>query len=225
MHKFNSSQTIGEIVALIPEADKLFTEYEIDSFLYEYITLGDVIEQKRLDKCEVLEKLNSICNRNIRICDVFRPMEISPCQLADNIINNHNNSIYCKLQEVCNLVDQSVEDSSKESNNLASINDKIVRLQKTLQQAMDEEKRVLGSNINNYDCMPCFEHSCMNELSKAIETEKSEIEYILKDIKEISRNCRIPKSEFVSYWQIVKILEELKDSMVQKSNTMKNLFI
>ena len=225
MHKFNSSQTIGEIVAIIPEADKLFMEYEIDSYIYEYITLGDVIEQKKLDKCEVLEKLNNIYNKDSKKCDAFKFMEMSPCQIADNIINNHNNSICCKLHEVCNLLSHALETSGPEPNNLMSINDKIIKLQNALQQAMEKEQKLIGTNINNYDCMPCFEHSCMSELLNEIEIENNVVDYTLKDIKEISRNCRIPKSEFASYWQIVKILEELKDSMVKKSNNMSDLFI
>ena len=61
MNIFKTSQTIGDIVSIMPKASDVFREYNIDQAVEEQ-TLASAIEAQNLDEKEILQKLDEAYN-------------------------------------------------------------------------------------------------------------------------------------------------------------------
>lgn len=56
---FNTSQSIGDIVTILPKASEVFKEYHIDFCCGGNRPLSEAIQQQQLDGGEVLQKLDA----------------------------------------------------------------------------------------------------------------------------------------------------------------------
>ncbi|HBL06463.1 MAG TPA: iron-sulfur cluster repair di-iron protein, partial [Clostridium sp.] len=60
MNKFNSSQTVGEIVSIMPKASEIFKQYKIDFCCGGNRPLEEVLYELHLDENLILNKINEI---------------------------------------------------------------------------------------------------------------------------------------------------------------------
>jgi len=213
MYKFDVAQTIGEIIEIMPYAVEILMKYDIDIYLHEGDSLNEVIEEKKLNESEVINKLNDIYNFN----ELRKLKKLSSSELVDYIINKHHSYVMNNLDRASYLTEKVYKACGPSYQNIVCIHRVVHDFKSNLERLLIKEA-TLFKNIKDYE--KSLDHERVRGITLLINEVGSELGLVdttLKDIKEISRNCRIPRDEFASYWSIVKAIEEIKKDLLYKT--------
>jgi len=103
MSVFNVSQSIGEIVSIMPKASEIFKEYNIDFCCGGHRPLSEAIKEQKLNEQELIEKLDEAYKETTNHTNQVDFKEMSPSDLIDYIINTHHVFVKKVLPEISEL--------------------------------------------------------------------------------------------------------------------------
>ena len=91
MSIFNTSQTLGEIVSIMPKASEVFKAYQIDFCCGGNRPLQEAIKEQNLNEEEILAKLDAAYEETKKIKNAVDFRTLSSSELIDYILNTHHN--------------------------------------------------------------------------------------------------------------------------------------
>ena len=195
MNVFKSTQSLGEIVSILPKASEVFKKYGIDFCCGGHRPLSDAIQEQRLNENEVLEKLNAAYEETKKFSGNnidFRKM--SPTELIDYIVSTHHSYLKRTLPEISDLATKILRAHGQAHGDVLFKVHKLYHNLKTeLEQHLIKEEEMLFPMIKEYDKKPSSElFDRITVVMKETESEHDAAGDILKELRKITDQYKVP---------------------------------
>lgn len=224
MKNFEVTQSLGDIVAIMPKASEVFKKYNIDFCCGGQRPLGEAIKEKKLNEKEVLEGLNvafSELNKSIDDVD-FR--EVPSSELIDYIVNTHHVFVAKILPEISELTTKILRVHGTNHNDLFRIHKLAHDLKTELDQHLIKEEEILFPMIKEYDKAPSSD--LLERIKKTMKETEDEHEVagdVLKELRKITVDYAVPKDGCTTYLLTYKKLQELESDLFQHIHLENNI--
>ena len=226
MSKFNSSQTIGMIASAMPKAGEIFKEYRIDFCCGGNRPLIDAIKAQGLDEKEIMERLEKAYEES-HISSAgqkdFEKMTLT--SLIEHIVNTHHAYLNTELPEISRYVNTILKVHGKAHGDvLFKVHKLFHSLKADLEQHLIKEEQILFPMIKEYEKAPSEE--AVKQIAGVITELESEHEGagdILKKLREITEDYRIPEDVCGTYSMTFQKLEELEGDLFQHIHLENNI--
>jgi regulator of cell morphogenesis and NO signaling len=225
MNKFNSSQTVGEIVSIMPKASEIFKQYKIDFCCGGNRPLAEVLNELHLDENLVLNKINEIFEENNNTKETsmdFRALTSS--ELIDHIENIHHAYTKRILPELGELTTKIMRVHGINHNVLFRVHKLFSMLKTELEQHLLKEEQILFPLIKEYHKNPSVKQlHKINEVINETENEHEGAGDILKELRKITNDFKVPNDGCNTYVITFKIIEELESDLFQHIHLENNI--
>ena len=225
MDVFKSNQSVGEIVSILPRASEIFKKYKIDFCCGGNRPLIDAIRENNLDEGEVLKKLNeaSVANEKLKKEGKdFRKM--SPGELIEYIENTHHVYVKKSLPELSELTLKIMRVHGANHEVLFRVHELFSKLKAELEQHLIKEEEILFPLIKEYG------RGSGDELLARINKVKSELENehegagdILKELRKITEDYKVPEDGCSTYFATFDRIKELEEDLFQHIHLENNI--
>jgi regulator of cell morphogenesis and NO signaling len=226
MSKFNSTQTIGMIASAMPKASDIFKEYKIDFCCGGNRPLIEAIKAQGLDEKEVMGRLEKAYEETQKYNNGqvdFKTM--APNDLIEHIINTHHSYLNTELPEISKYVNTILKVHGKAHGDvLFKVHKLFHNLKSDLEQHLIKEEQILFPMIKEYSKNPT--EGMIDKIASAIKEIESEHEGagdILKELREVTDNYKIPEDVCGTYRMTFQKLEELEADLFQHIHLENNI--
>ena len=225
MNRFNSSQPVGEIVSIMPQASEIFKKYKIDFCCGGNRPLSDVLSELNLNEDELLkeihDKLNEISSEKEVFID-FR--KLTSGELIDHIENIHHAYTKKVLPELGELTTKILRVHGMNHEVLFKVHKLFSLLKADLEQHLLKEEEMLFPLIKEYDKNPSKQLlEKIGEIIKETEDEHDSAGDVLKELRKITDDFEVPKDGCNTYLLTFKLLEELESDLFQHIHLENNI--
>lgn len=225
MNRFNSSQPVGEIVSIMPQASEIFKKYKIDFCCGGNRPLSDVLSELNLNEDELLkeihDKLNEISSEKEVFID-FRKLTSS--ELIDYIENTHHAYTKKVLPELGELTTKILRVHGMNHEVLFKVHKLFSSLKSDLEQHLLKEEEMLFPLIKKYDKNPSKQLlEKIGEIIKETEDEHDSAGDVLKELRKITDDFEVPEDGCNTYLLTFKLLEELESDLFQHIHLENNI--
>ena len=225
MNRFNSSQPVGEIVSIMPQASEIFKKYKIDFCCGGNRPLSDVLSELNLNEDELLkeihDKLNEISSEKEVFID-FRKLTSS--ELIDYIENTHHAYTKKVLPELGELTTKILRVHGMNHEVLFKVHKLFSLLKADLEQHLLKEEEMLFPLIKKYDKNPSKQLlEKIGEIIKETEDEHDSAGDVLKELRKITDDFEVSKDGCNTYLLTFKLLEELESDLFQHIHLENNI--
>lgn len=223
--EFRSTQTVGEIVAIMPKASEVFKQYKIDFCCGGNRKLSDAAKVNNLDEASILKKLNETYEEISNAGKSGKGyMEMSQPELIDYIEETHHVYLRRVLPEMGELTTMIMRVHGLNHKILFRVHKLFSTLKAELEEHMMKEEEILFPMIK--DCanngkVPEFDELML--LVKETEDEHEVAGNILKELRKITEDYRVPADGCGTYERTYKILEELESDLFQHIHLENNI--
>ena len=222
---FNGTETIGEIVASFPGASNLFKEYGIDFCCGGNRTLSNALRQQQIEEGPFLERLNRMFQqvRQKLEEDVDWRKELFS-DLIDHIVQNHHAYLLKELPLLSEFVTKILRVHGSAHRELSQLHKLFHQMKMELEQHMISEEEIVFPLIKKAE-----QTGDQTSLSKAAETieeleaEHSAVGQLLKEMREITDNYRLPEDACRTYTLTYQKLEEMESDLFQHIHLENNV--
>ncbi len=225
MNRFNSSQSIGEIVSIMPQASEIFKKYKIDFCCGGNRQLSDVLSELSLNEDKLLkeihDKLDEISNTKEIFLD-FRKLTSS--ELIYHIENTHHAYTKKVLYELGELTTKILRVHGMNHEELFKVHKLFSLLKADLEQHLLKEEEILFPLIKEYEKAPS--EKLLEKISETIKETEDEHDAagdILKELRKITHDFKVPKDGCNTYLLSYKLLEELESDLFQHIHLENNI--
>lgn len=225
MNRFNSSQSIGEIVSIMPQASEIFKKYKIDFCCGGNRQLSDVLSELSLNEDKLLkeihDKLDEISNAKEIFLD-FRKLTSS--ELVYHIENTHHAYTKKVLSELGELTTKILRVHGMNHEELFKVHKLFSLLKADLEQHLLKEEEILFPLIKEYEKAPS--EKLLEKISETIKETEDEHDAagdILKELRKITHDFKVPKDGCNTYLLSYKLLEELESDLFQHIHLENNI--
>ncbi|MFZ5969632.1 MAG: DUF542 domain-containing protein, partial [Bacillota bacterium] len=143
MNTFNTSQSIGEIVSMMPKASEVFKEYNIDFCCGGHRPLSQAISEQKLNSREVLHKLDEAYEETRKFANQVDFRKMSPGELIDYIVNTHHAFVKRILPELSELTTKILRVHGPNHSDLFKVHKLFHNLKTELEQHLIKEEEIL----------------------------------------------------------------------------------
>ncbi len=223
--EFRSTQTVGEIVALMPKAGEVFKQYKIDFCCGGYKTLSDAAKANNLDEADVLIKLNKIYGEVSKAgkCDKSY-LEMSQPELIDYIVETHHVYLKRVLPELGELTTTIMRVHGLNHKVLFKVHKLFSALKAELEEHLMKEEEILfpmiRDRVNNAKARELDE---LTQLVSETEHEHEAAGDILKELRRITEDYKVPADGCGTYEKTYRTLEELESDLFQHIHLENNI--
>ncbi len=225
MNRFNSSQTVGEIVSIMPKASEIFKQYKIDFCCGGNRSLSEVLYELHLDENHILNKIYEAFEENMSTKEVsidFRRLTSS--ELIEHIENTHHAYTKRILPELGELTTKIMRVHGINHKVLFRVHKLFSMLKTELEQHLLKEEQILFPLIKEYDKNPNDQHlQKINDVINETEDEHEGAGNILKELRKITDDFKVPNDGCNTYVITFKILEELEADLFQHIHLENNI--
>lgn len=224
MSNFNTSQTLGEIVVNMPKASEVFKNYRIDFCCGGHRTLGEALKEQNLNANEVLTKLDKAFEetRKYKRQTNFTSMRAS--ELIDYIVNTHHVFTKSILPELSEYVTKILRVHGANHNELFNVHKLFHAAKADLEQHLIKEEEILFPLVVDYEKSPSKERlQNISRVMKETEDEHDAVGKILKEIRRITEDYRIPKDACSTFVKTYERLQELESDLFQHIHLENNI--
>lgn len=207
---FTSTTKTGDIVTKLPAASKVFKEFKIDFCCGGDRPIGDVLQEKKLNEAEVLEKLNDMYANSIQTEDV-KWDEAPLAQLVDHIVNKYHVYTAEVLGELQTFVTKVYRVHGQSHPHLRDVYQVFTSLKGEMEQHLIDEERDVFPHIVAFE-----ETQAATDLEKAkaeitkLESEHEAVGDFLKQLREFTNDYQLPPGACNTYRLTYLKLEELE---------------
>lgn len=224
MNTFKTSQSIGEIVSIMPKASDIFKKYGIDFCCGGHRPLADAIREQNLDEKTLLDKLEEAHEETLRLAERsdYRTMPLG--DLIDHIISTHHSYLNRALPELSELTTTILRVHGQNHPDLFRVHKLFHNLKLELEQHLIKEEAVLFPMIKEYG------ETSSETLLKKIESTVREIEAehegagdILKELRNVTEDYTLPADGCATYGKTLRELQELEGDLFQHIHLENNI--
>lgn len=224
MKTFQTSQSIGEIVSIMPKASDIFKKYGIDFCCGGHRPLIDAIKEQNLDEQELLNTLEEAYKETRQLSERsdFRTMALG--DLIDHIIVTHHSYLKIVLPELSELTTTILRVHGQNHLNLFRVHKLFHNLKTELEQHLIKEEEILFPMIKEYEAS----HSevLLKKISFVVHETEDEHEAagdILKELRNITEDYILPEDGCATYEGTLRGLEDLEGDLFQHIHLENNI--
>jgi len=224
MSVFNVSQNIGEIVSIMPKASEVFKKYKIDFCCGGHRPLSEAIRENNLNEVEILSKLNAAYEGSKKNKNQMDFMKMSPGELIDYIVNTHHSYLNINLPEISKLATTILRVHGANHNVLFKVHKLFHKLKTELEEHLIKEEVVLFPRMKEYYTIPSEELlSNIIKVMKETEDEHDGAGDILKELRTITGDYKVPEDGCGTYRKAFDKLQELEADLFQHIHLENNI--
>ncbi|MBR8661056.1 iron-sulfur cluster repair di-iron protein [Brevibacillus sp. NL20B1] len=222
---FNGSETIGDIVAGFPGASNLLREYQIDFCCGGNRTLSAVLEQQQIDKSAFLARLNQMFQQaqEKRGQDTdWREASLS--DLIDHIVQTHHAYLLKELPLLSEFTTKILRVHGQMHPELAQLHKLFHQMKMELEQHLITEEEMVFPLIRKAE-----QTGAEADISKAVNTieeleaDHSAVGTLLKEMRAVTQDYRLPEGACRTYTLTFQKLEELESDLFEHIHLENNV--
>ncbi|GAE86743.1 iron-sulfur cluster repair di-iron protein [Acetivibrio straminisolvens] len=224
MNTFNRSQSIGEIVSIMPKASEVFKEFNIDFCCGGHRSLSEVIKAENIDEQQLLRRLEAAYEESKNISNQTNFMEMPSTKLIDYIVSTHHVLLRRILPELSELTTKILRVHGSNHPNLFRVHKLFHSLKTELEQHLIKEEEILFPVIKEFDSKPSNE--LLNRISavmKETEDEHDAAGDILKELRKTTNDYSVPNDGCNTYCRAFDKLQELEADLFQHIHLENNI--
>lgn len=224
MSTFNTSQSVGEIVSIMPKASEVFKEFNIDFCCGGHRSLAEVIKEQNVDEEQLFRKLDTAYIQSESISNRTNFMDMSSTDLIDYIINTHHVFLNRILPELSELTTKILKVHGSNHPELFKVHKLFHNLKTELEQHLIKEEEILFPVIKEYDAHPSKEQ--MNRISTTMKETEDEHEAagdILKELRKVTKDYSVPKDGCNTYFKTFDKLQQLEADLFEHIHLENNI--
>ncbi|MDF2523165.1 MAG: ric [Clostridiales bacterium] len=224
MNTFNSTQSIGDIVTIMPKASEIFKEYHIDFCCGGNRPLTEAISEQKLNENEVLRRLDEAYKETQRITKAIDFRKISHHELIDYIVNTHHTFLKIELPELSELTTKILRVHGPNHSELFRVHKLLHTLKTELDQHLIKEEEILFPLIKEYEKLPSNELlNRINKVMKETEDEHETAGDVLKELRRITDGYRVPADGCTTFSLTYNKLQELEADLFEHIHLENNI--
>lgn len=224
MNKFNASQNIGDIVAILPKASEVFKEYNIDFCCGGNRPLAEALEEQRLNENEILEKLDEAYEETKRLERVVDFRQMKSSELIDYIVSTHHAFLKKTLPEIGELAAKILRVHGQNHIELFKVHKLFNNLKTELDQHLIKEEEILFPLIKECDNKPSEGLLAkIRTVMKETEDEHEGAGDILKELRKITGDYNVPGDGCSTFALTYARLQEVESDLFQHIHLENNI--
>lgn len=224
MNIFKTSQTIGDIVSIMPKASDVFREYNIDFCCGGNRPLASAIEAQNLDEKEILQKLDEAYNETKKSMNKTDFRNLASGELIDYIVNTHHGFAKKILPSISELTTKILRVHGSNHEELFKVHKLSHDLKTELEQHFIKEEEILFPIIKKYDTEPSNElFEKIKKVMKETEDEHEGAGDILKELRKITGDYKLPDDGCATFELTYKQLQELEADLFEHIHLENNI--
>ncbi len=225
MEDFKSNQSVGEIVSIMPGASEIFKQYKIDFCCGGDRLLIDAIKENKLDEEEVLKRLNEASEANEKIKEGGKDFrEMSPGDLIEYIKNTHHVYVKKTLPGLSELTTKIMSVHGANHVALFQVHELFSMLKAELERHLVKEEEILFPQIKEYGSDPGPELlASINKVKSELENEHEGAGNILKELRRITEDYKVPKDGCNTYIETFEKIKELESDLFEHIHLENNI--
>mgnify|MGYP000971952296 CR=1 FL=1 len=222
---FQIHQTVGDIVAKLPKASEIFKQYKIDFCCGGNRKLSEVVNEQKLDASEILRKLNDAMTESANLNEGVKSFtEMSRSELIEYIEGTHHVYLKKVLPELGDFTTKIMRVHGLRSQELFKVHKLFSVLRAELEQHLMKEEEVLFPLVRQYERNPDMQSlEKVKQVMKETEDEHEAAGDILKELRRITDDYRVPEHGCSTYALTYKMLEELEADLFQHIHLENNI--
>ncbi|NJD03142.1 MAG: iron-sulfur cluster repair di-iron protein [Ruminiclostridium sp.] len=225
MDTFKNTQNLGEIVSIMLEAGNIFKQYKIDFCCRGNRSLAEAAKEQNLSEPEILKKLNDALGeskKNKINAGDFRDM--SPNTLIKYILNTHHTYTKRVLPELGELTTKIMSVHGVNHDELFRVHKLFSTLKMDLEQHLQKEEGALFPMMEAYEKAPA--DGLLLRIKSAVKVMENEHEgagTILKELRNITGDYKVPDDGCGSYRLTYTKMQELEADLFQHIHLENNI--
>lgn len=222
---FKNSQTVGEIVAIMPKASEVFKQYKIDFCCGGHRKFSEVTAEQKLDESEVLKKLDEAFEKSSKAGeDGKRFTEMTQHELIEYIEDTHHVYVKKVLPELGELTTKIMRVHGLNHEELFRVHKLFSTLRAELEQHLMKEEELLFPLIKAHEINPSAEgFEKIERVMNETEDEHEAAGGILKELRKITDHYTVPADGCSTFAKTYQTLEELEDDLFQHIHLENNI--
>lgn len=220
----NTNQSIGEIVAMLPEASEVFRRYNIDFCCGGNRPLSAAIEEQKLDRAEVLQKLEEARHDTRELIKRVDFREMKSGKLIEYIVATHHAYLQKSLPETGELTSKILRAHGANHRELFRVHKLFNSLRTELEQHLIKEEELLFPLINKYQAEPSDELA-LEIRAVLVETEEEHegAGDILKELRKLTGDYNVPKDGCRTFEMAYSMLQVLEGDLFRHIHLENNI--
>lgn len=223
MNYLDKNISIGEVVAAIPGATKVFDEFGIDYCCGGHRPLLEVLKNQGVDEKQIYEKIGrALADRQKNYISKGNNFnEMSQAVLSAYIEDTHHSYLRKALPEASDLLNTIVRVHGKNHRELFEVYKLFGKLKTDLEQHLLKEENLL---------FPALDAAQDNEkeilsLTEEIVTEHEAAGEILRELRNVSGDYYLPEDACNTYRKAYSMLMELEQDLHQHIHLENNILL
>lgn len=224
MNKFNSKQAIGEIVNAFPKAAEIFKTYKVDFCCGGNRPLSEAIEEQKINETELLDKLNCAYENYEASSKDKNWIEADTDEIIEQILNKHHAYLWSELPVISSLSTTILRVHGPHHPELSKVHKLFNTLKMELEDHLTKEETI------QYPAIKEFQNTnSLDDLKKAVdiiddlETEHTGAGDILKELREITNDYKLPEDACGTFATTYNKLQELESDLFQHIHLENNI--
>jgi regulator of cell morphogenesis and NO signaling len=224
MYMFNTSQSIGEIVSVLPKAGEVFKKFNIDFCCGGHRPLSEAIREQSLDDGEILSRLEEAYNETKKYKSRIDFLKLSRSELIDYIVEKHHGYLKRALPEISDLTSKILRVHGPSHSDLFTVHKLFHTLKTELEQHLIKEEEILFPLIKEYDVNPSeVIHNRISKVMTETEDEHETAGGVLKELRKITGDYSVPKDGCDTYRKTFGKLVEMEVDLFQHIHLENNI--
>lgn len=224
MRIFNTTQTLGEIVAIMPKASEVFKAYKIDFCCGGNRSLEAAIKEQNLDEQEILSKLDAVYEATKKLKNTVDFRNLSSSELIDYILNTHHSFAKQIVPSISEMTTKILRVHGSHHEELFQVHKLFHGLKTELEQHFIKEEEILFPLMKQYDTEPSKElFDKIKKTMKETEDEHDGAGDILKELRKITKDYVVPDDGCATYELAYKQLQELESDLFEHIHLENNI--
>ena len=222
--KFTSTQSIGDIVSIMPKASEVYKKFNIDFCCRGQRPLSEAIKEQGLNESEILRELDKAYEDTKKLTDQVDFRNMSSSDMIDYIISKHHAYLRRSLPEISELATTILRVHGVNHNELFNVHKHFHTLKAELDQHMIKEEELLFPLIKEYE--KSSSKDLLDKINKVIKETEEEHETaggVLKELRKITNEYEIPDDVCGTFSRTYEMLQELESDLFQHIHLENNI--
>ncbi|PKM93677.1 MAG: iron-sulfur cluster repair di-iron protein [Firmicutes bacterium HGW-Firmicutes-1] len=225
MNTFNVSQSVGDIVAIMPKASEIFKAYKIDFCCGGNRSLDSIIKEQKLSEEDILSKLEAAYEETQKVTNNQVDLrKITPSELIDYIINTHHTYLKKSLPELSELTTMILRVHGVKHTDLFTVHKLYHSLKTDLDQHLIKEEEILFPMIKEYDKHPSNElFDKIRKVMTETEDEHDIAGSVIKELRVLTDQYKLPEDVCTTFGLTYFKLQELESDLFEHIHLENNI--